>query len=415
MSTDQGRGASSPQFMRRANQQAVLRLALGGGEFTAADAMAATGLTRATVLGVCTDLDAAGWLQEAPGRAGEAQRGRPARRYALRPDAAVLVGIDAGEHTLIARVTDLCGHELGSSSQVLEDGEHSGAQDRITVVRALVDQAIAEADATSVRRVLTVIGVPAPVDQNGHSPQDEVGFWRRMNPGFAEGLAAQDGPSGHEGKVLVENDANLAAIAEYAGGIGSHVATLLMGERFGAGLIVDGRLLRGALGGAGEMRFLDLALDDPRGADGVGALARRWALEALDGQGALADGEGAASRSELALIDAEQLTAVDVFGAADRGDPLALAVLDAIGERLARIVSMLSSLLGVETVVVAGAVADAVEPVLERARRVIPGLTGPPHPRLVASMHGSEVVVRGAIELARARLREDPLGYLERA
>ena len=56
MSKDQGRGASSPQLMRRANRQALLRLSLRGAAFTAADAMAATGLTRATVLGVCAEL-----------------------------------------------------------------------------------------------------------------------------------------------------------------------------------------------------------------------------------------------------------------------------------------------------------------------------------------------------------------------
>lgn len=288
------------------------------------------------------------------------------------------------------------------------------------MVAELIDSAIQRAGAGAAHRVLTVIGVPAPVDQEGRSPHDDVGFWQRMNPGFAELLRPEerDDPLSAErgraaSEVLVENDANLAAIAEHAGGIGPHVATLMMGERFGAGLIVDGRLLRGASGGAGEMRFLDVALDDERGADGVAALARRWSLEALAGDGALDDGAGVAARSELARISPKRITAVDVFAAADRGDELARAVMDRIGDRLARISVILASLLGVETVVVAGAIADAVEPVLERARTRIPALTGPPHPRLVASMHGSEVVVRGAIELALARLREDPLEYLD--
>lgn len=119
------------------------------------------------------------------------------------------------------------------------------------------------------------------------------------------------------------------------------------------------------------------------------------------------------SGPHMARISLERITAVGVFAAADRGDDLARAVMDRIGDRLARIAVILASLLGVETVVVAGAIADAVEPVLERARTRIPALTGLPHPRLVASMHGSEVVVRGAIELALARLREDPLEYLD--
>lgn len=420
MSTDQGRGASSPQLMRRANRQALLRLALGGAPFTAADAMAATGLTRATVLGVCAELRDAGWLEETgPGaRDGDgrdessergrsevvgAQRGRPARHYRLRSEAGLLVGVDAGEHTLTVQIADLVGRPRATLSRTLPGGVASGAAARIRALRELIDRALTEADALACARVLTVVGVPAPVDEHGRSPQDEVGFWSTMNPDLGDALA--DGA----GRVLVENDANLAAIAEHAGGRGPHVATLLMGERFGAGLIVDGHLLRGSRGGAGEMRFLDIALEDGHGADGVAALARRWMLEQR------AEEFAPARASSLARIPAEDLTAVDVFRAAEGGDPLALAVLDRIGDRLARIVAILSSLLGADTVVVAGAIAGAIEPVLTRARRALPDLTSPPHPRVVASEHGSEVVVRGAIDLALARLRQDPLGHLDRA
>lgn len=426
MSTDQSRGAgaargaSSPQLMRQANRQALLRLALSGTPFTAAAAMAATGLARATVLGVCTDLRDAGWLEETAGeragggvagavRAGPrpqgqgttGQRGRPARTYRLRSDAGVLVGIDAGEHTLTVQVTDLAGRPRATVSCSVPGGVAAGPAARVEALRELIDRALAKADARACPRVLTVIGVPAPVDEHGRSPRDEVGFWTTMNPGLVDALSDGAGP------VLVENDANLAAIAEHAGGTGDHVVTLLMGERFGAGLIVDGRLLRGSAGGAGEMRFLDLALEDGHGADGVAALARRWVLEQRAGQ------DDAAHGSPLARIPAERLTAVDVFRAAEAGDDLALAVLDRIGDRLARIVAILSSLLGVETVVVAGAIAGAIEPVLDRARRTLPQLAGPSCPEVIASEHGLEVVVHGAIELALARLREDPLALLD--
>src|SRR5699024_10485752 len=168
-----------------------------------------------------------------------------------------------------------------------------------------------------------------------------------------------------------------------------HLAALLMGERFGAGLVVDSRLLRGAEGGAGEMRFLDVVMGDDRGTDGVAALARRWTLEAL------AAGE---TSSVLGDVPASSLTAG--------------AVLARIGERVARIAAILSSLLGVELVVVAGAIAEASEPVLAHARAALPRIATPPHPRLEASALGADVVVHGAIELALARLREDPLDLL---
>ncbi|MGP5414974.1 ROK family protein [Brachybacterium paraconglomeratum] len=430
------RGVSSPQLMRRANRQALLQHALGAEAFTAADAMAATGLTRATVLGVCAELEQAGWLEEAPAeRDGAVPRGRPARRFSLRAQAGVLLAVDAGQHTLAARAADLRGRELAAERLVLDDAPLVGddleagaaaAERRLEALRALLDRVSARAvargpvdaagaadtggaagaadgrgasDAFGAPRLLTVVGVPAPVDAAGRSPSGDAGYWPAMNPGLVDAL---DGP------VLVENDANLAALAERAhlalsGADADHLAALLMGERFGAGLVVDGRLLRGADGGAGEMRFLDAVLGDRRGADGVAALARRWALEALEA------GETSAA---LSALPPAELGAKDVFLAARDGDALARAVLERIGDRLARIAMILSSLIAVDTVVVAGAIAEAIDPVLEHAREALPRIGTPPLPQLRASSLGRDVVVRGALELALTHLREDPLALL---
>lgn len=395
MSTTRERGASSPQILRRANRQALLQHALRVESFTAADAMSATGLTRATVLGVCAELEEAGWVDEiASPRQDGVQRGRPARHYALRSRAAVIIGVDAGEHTLAAKAADLRGREIAVVRRGL-DSAAVEASARVGMVRDLLEQVVVEAGAEGAPRLLTVVGVPAPVDSQGRSPSGDHDFWPAMNPGFIELL---------DGKVLVDNDANLATIAEHAGGDSDHMAALLMGERFGAGLIVDGRLLRGAHGGAGEMRFLDSVLEDSRGADGVAALARRWTREAL-----------AAGRRSPALeaIPAGRLSAVDVFEAAHEGDALAQTVLDRIGDRVARIAAILASLLGVERVVVAGAISAAIDPVLEHARTVLPRIATAPFPELVASDLGRDVVLHGAIEHALARLRADPLGALD--
>ncbi|MCT1438247.1 ROK family protein [Brachybacterium paraconglomeratum] len=425
--------------MRRANRQALLQHALGAEAFTAADAMAATGLTRATVLGVCAELEQAGWLEEAPAeRDGAAPRGRPARRFSLREQAGILLAVDAGQHTLAAHAADLRGRELAAERLVLEDAPLVGddleagaaaAERRLEALRALLDRVSARAGArgpvdaagaggshdaadavdapaaadgrgaAGAPRLLTVVGVPAPVDAEGRSPSGDAGYWPAMNPGL---VGALDGP------VLVENDANLAALAECAhlalsGADADHLAALLMGERFGAGLVVDRRLLRGADGGAGEMRFLETVLGDPRGADGVAALARRWALEALEA------GETSAA---LSALPPAELGAKDVFLAARDGDALARAVLERIGDRLARIAMILSSLIAVDTVVVAGAIAEAIDPVLEHAREALPRIGTPPLPQLRASSLGRDVVVRGALELALTHLREDPLALL---
>lgn len=385
----------STSVLRRLNIEALLRHAFTSGTFTAAEAMEATSLTRATVLGLCDELTAAGWIEEVEDSrtAGLSRRGRPARRHRLRSGAGLVIGVDAGRSGYRAMAADLRGTVLATGRREL-DPDVVDRELRISTVQDLVRE-VREASASAAPLLVTVIGIPAPVDTHGRSPIDVGTFWRLMNSGFPEHL---------DGRVVVENDANLSALAEHGQHLEANMAALLVGERVGAGLIVDGRLLHGALGGAGEMRFLETVLQDDIGAEGVGSLARRWTLESL-----------AAGRESplLAALPAESLTAVDVFAAAQAGDALARDVLDRIGERIARIAAILVSLLGIERIVLAGAVASSLEPVLVRAREVLPDIADAPYPELVASGLGRDAVVRGALEHALTRLREDPLELLE--
>lgn len=385
----------STSVLRRLNIEALLRHAFTSGTFTAAEAMEATSLTRATVLGLCDELTAAGWIEEVEDSrtAGLSRRGRPARRHRLRSGAGLVIGVDAGRSGYRAMAADLRGTVLATGRREL-DPDVVDRELRISTVQDLVRE-VREASASAAPLLVTVIGIPAPVDTRGRSPIDVGTFWRLMNSGFPEHLA---------GRVVVENDANLSALAEHGQHPEANMAALLVGERVGAGLIVDGRLLHGALGGAGEMRFLETVLQDDIGAEGVGPLARRWTREGL-----------AAGRESplLAALPAESLTAVDVFAAAQAGDALARDVLDRIGERIARIAAILVSLLGIERIVLAGAVASSLEPVLVRAREVLPDIADAPYPELVASGLGRDAVVRGALEHALTRLREDPLELLE--
>jgi predicted NBD/HSP70 family sugar kinase len=378
------------------NTTAVLHFAFETEEFTAAEAMAETELTRATVLGVCADLVAAGWLEEvADSRAaGLSSRGRPARRYRLRESAGLVVGVDAGEHRVHVVVVNLRGRELASREQETAP-DAVDARGRVELVRELINTVLREARHRDDDVLLTVVGVPAPVDDLGNSPEGEGTFWPLMNPGFATAL---------RGSVVVENDANLAALAEQAREPLRNVATLLTGERLGSGLIVDGLLLRGKRGGAGEMRVLDVLSEvemsaEVRGADGLGKQARMMARTWL---------RRTSQDSLLRDLPPEQVGAAEVFRAAAAGDALAQRILERLAERLARIVVVLESLLDVERVVVAGDTAKSLEPVLEHTRAVLEAEYYPPFPDLVASTLGARVVVDGALEYGLSRVREVP-------
>ena len=363
--------------------------------------MAVTGLTRATVLGVCDGLVDAGWLEEVDDShtAGRTLKGRPARRYQLREAAGVVVGLDAGESYFTTIVADLRGRVLGTRRQSV-DSQALGRDGRGATARELIRQTLHDIGHALDDVLITVVGVPAPIDARGMSPEGE--FWHLMNSGFASHL---------HGRVVVENDANLAAVAERAHEPSANQATLLTGERFGAGLIVDGRLLRGPRGGAGEMRFIDTLttskfVPDEGGSDGFGALARKWARSRIHSY----DG-----KTVLRQIPEGEINAEDVFQAAREGDPFAEDIIARLGARLARIAVVLSSLLDIERVVIAGGISRAIEPVLEHARSLLTADSDLPLPELVASTFGAEVVVRGAIESALTQVKREPNAFLPRA
>lgn len=388
-------GAASPQLLRRMNMEVVLRFAMGAPTFLASDAMAATGLTRSTVLGLCNILVEQGWIDEVADsrEAGEYSKGRPARRYQLRDRAGYVVGVDAGQHTVTAAVADLRGTIVARFSLVIEDDT---VEARKSAVRGAVDTVLAQTGALPEEVFLVVIGVPAPVDSFGKAPAGNK-FWAQMNPGFPEIFADCN-------QVLVDNDANLAGLAEHANApYLDSFATLLSGERFGAGVVLDGVLLRGRNGGAGEMRLLDI-VEGVGSSDGLGFLARTWAVAASKSK-TLPTG------SVLFEVPPGDLSAEMVFAAAADGDAVAMDIVNRLGERLARVVEVLGSLLDVERVIVGGGIAATAQPVIEKAKKVLEQMFQPPVPSLVASTLGADGVVLGALECGLSRLRDRPLTF----
>lgn len=392
--------AASTRALRRSNAEAVLRYALSQGAFHASDAMAATGLTRSTVIGHLDELFDVGWIVQLDNArtAGEYSKGRPARRFELRYDAGLIVGVDAGQHGVTVLVTDLRASTLarvrGSFAEAGLDPDL-----RVAVMTATIDAALADIGASREAILVTVFGVPAPVDEAGRSPVGEDGYWAHMNPDLPDRFAGY-------GLVVVENDANLAAIAEGALGAGRNsrsFAALLSGERFGAGIIMDDALIRGRHGGAGEMRILDL-VEGVGSADGLAALTRDWAAEARR----LPD---TSTTPSLRSSTPPDITAEAIFASADRGDEASLAIVNRLGDRLARVCFVLASLLDVDRVIIAGAIASASGTVVARARRLLESEFYEPVPEIVASPLGADVVVLGAIERGLSLVRASPLGF----
>ena len=394
----QARLADGDTASRPASLDAVFRYAWDSADFTATDAMLATGLTRSTTIEALEALRELDLVSELPNarEAGDYRKGRPARRFALRDDAAVLVGVDAGNSHVAVSVTDLRSQTLlHRRTTRAVDGDD--AHGRRHLISALIDEALAAAGRDRDDVISLCIGVPAPVDAAGRSPQHRNGFWARMNPDLVDELSWAP-------LVRVDNDASLAAIAEGAtgGAVGcDDYVTLLAGERLGAGIVVDGRLLRGAHGGVGEMVAFDHVLG-VGGADGLGVRIARLAADAIE-RGEAAEG------SALAAVDPNQLDARTVLALAADGDPAAVSIAEQVGTILAEIVSVLGSMFDPQRVLVSGAIASGIETVVASARRALPTGLDLPAPDLVVSSLGAEVVARGAVAAASASARRHAL------
>lgn len=375
---------------RRHSLDAVLRLAWEAEAFTASDVIASVGVTRSTAIDVLDELAARRLIIEMPNAraAGEYSKGRPARRFSFQPDAGIVVGVDAGRGHITATAADLRGESL-ATSRLTVDPELDSPERRRRAAEATVDATLTRAGRDRSAIVALCVGVPAPVDRAGRSPEHHDGFWARMNPDFVDTFSAW------APVVRVENDATLAAVAEGARGAATDCddfVALLAGERFGAGISVDGHLLRGAHGGAGET----VAFDRVEGVGSAVGLAPRCVDAA---RAAIAAGTLPAA-SALRALDPSTLDAKTVLDFAASGDAGALAVAREVGGALAGVAAMFGSLFDVERVVVSGAIAAGAGPIIDAAIAALPRALDLPAPRIVASTLGADIVSIGAVAAA---------------
>jgi predicted NBD/HSP70 family sugar kinase len=187
------------------------------------------------------------------------------------------------------------------------------------------------------------------------------------------------------------NDASLAAVAEGAVGAGRghpDYVTILAGERLGAGVVVDGRVLRGAHGGVAEMVAFD-HVPEVAGAWGLGYRAAEWA------RAAVASGEVSAD-APLARVPVDSITGQTVLELARDGDPDAARIVARIGGLFATVAGVLGSFFDPSRIIVAGAISDGAQPFLEAATAALPDRLDLPAPLLIASELGADVVSIGA-------------------
>ena len=377
---------ATPQLLRRVSAGAVLEFMRASAAVTVTDVMAATGLTRATTIAVCEDLVRRGWILELENQRefGGYQKGRPARRFELNERAGVVLGMDIGYSKVTVVVSDLRGNTLGRSSRPFQAGD-VGSKERIAFIDGVAMAALRSAE-TAPEQVLAVCaGVAAPVDRHGDVVATQK-FWGLFDLGLRPALKETRGWT-----VLLENDANLAALGDRWQGAAAgvdDVVVILASERLGSGIVEGGRLVHGSRGSAGELAYLDL-VEGVGDTYGIAHLARTWAAEAL-----ATDKPTALRDFRPGRVEAEQ-----VFAAAAQGDPVALGILDRLADRMARVVGTVATMLNPELVVIGGGVAGSADVLLAPISEGLKEFTATPA-RVAVSPLGDSIVTVGAVRCA---------------
>lgn len=334
--------------VRATNLSVVLRYVRRHAPCSRADIAAATGLNKATVSSLVGVLLARRLVRETG--LTEHRIGRPATMLMLDGGSYAAIGLEVNADFLTAVALDLTGERLLRWRRSFAGLDAPAGRAGATVA-ALAKRAIAQV-AGQGRRVLGLtVGVPGLVDAGGVVRVAPNLGWRDLD--LRARLAAALGhPEGRpEFPVEVDNDANLAAIAEHRWGAAAGAADLayLTGEfGVGAGVIVDGRLLRGARGFAGELGHVQL---DPTGPEcGCG---RRGCLEALAGVAGLLRRANPDAFADGVPRDWEPEVA-ELLRRAQARDKVTLDALAEVGGWLGAGAAVLANLLNLEVVILGG-------------------------------------------------------------
>jgi len=293
------------------------------------------------------------------------------------------------------------------SEVVYEEREASTGHDEDQLVELLVRE-IDEAREARSGVAAVGLGIPATIDHDRgvaisavNLPIDDLPI--RELVGERTGLP-----------IFVDNDANVAALAEhlYGAARGADNAVMLtIGTGIGGGLILGGQVYRGATGAGAELGHVVIAMD---GLPCQGNCPGRGCVETYASGTALGrEARAAAERepdSALGRMAAEgrKIDGTAATEAALAGDPTSIAVFDLVGSRLGVALTSFANIFEPELFVIGGGVIAAGDLLLEPARRELRARALPPmrDTPVVAAEMGPDAGMIGAAAMARIELEE---------
>ena len=336
---------------QRSARVQVISLLRDHGPLHRADLARRAGRSRSTITAVVAELVRQGLVVRlsatAPGRRG---RGRPGELVALSEDAALVLGVEFTINRVRAALGSLDRRIVATSDVELFPGQSWST--RLDTGVQLVQQLAARAGVRTSRIVAAGLGVPAPIE---------------LASGLLGSVAAANvagpNPAGDVGRrlklpVVVDNSARLEALAEVVWGAGNgarNVVYIKLDHGVGGGLVLDGRLFRGALGIAGEIGHIsvnDGGLECPCG--------NRGCLEMYASIPALLK----VCRRSLG----PRATFDDLVTEVRRGEPSCVRAVGEVGRLVGTVLANACNLLDPELVVVGGGLAGLGSVLLEPLR-----------------------------------------------
>ncbi len=342
--TGDARTPADQATVRRLNLGLLMRSLAAGGSRSRARLADDTGLNKATVSSLVAELVERGLVME-----GTTQRsgvGRPGRTIEINTAVVRCVGLELNVDYLAGVITDLTGRVLARRRLTLPMIALGPAR-AMGQVAELAGALVQDCGATPGQVVTLHLSLPGLIDIDaGVLAYGPNLHWREVD--VVHSLVGRLRWPGT--RIAVDNDANLGAMAEYAAGpsAGSTNLLYLVGEiGVGAGMIIDGRIVRGATGFAGEVGHMPIG--DQAARCGCG---RQGCWETSVGMDAVVK---AVFGSDGSPHDGDQLSRLgQIVELAEAGDDRTLAALREAGRQLGLGASVLANLLDPEVIIFGG-------------------------------------------------------------
>jgi predicted NBD/HSP70 family sugar kinase len=381
---------SSLERLREGNRRAITGLLTSDGPMSRADLARGSGLSRTTVSSLVTDLIARGLVIETAdrGQPHKGGSGRPPLLVALSTPGGAVAGVDIGHRHVRVVAADHRGTVLAEELTAV-DVDEDGV-DALDLAARMV-RAVLKAAGLSTSDLHGVgMCVPAPLDRR--SARVRAGIlpgWRDLSPG--DELHRRLGVP-----VFADNDANLGALAELSHGAARGAADVVyvkVASGLGAGIVLGGRLHRGATGIAGEVGHVQVGEDGQ-----VCRCGNRGCLETLVAAPRLLEVLQPAYDEELSV---ERVLELDLAG-----DAGVRRVLSDAGRAVGRALADLCNSLNPEAVVLGGSLGTS--PSLGDGVRASVDRYAQPDTaaavRVVSGELGDRAEVVGAVSLAISRV-----------